>query len=174
MTFFKYLLLPFSYLIAIIYRAKIINKKNMKISNFVLLAFVLLCTACAKSEPVSLISFEDCMSAGGDIAESYPRQCFFGGESFVEDLGGENNNNEIFCVNDGGSWEKVGRLQSYDCVYKYSDGGMECDSSENCQGTCIVTEIDGSDPRCSIDSSKFGCKSTIESFKEEGNIICID
>lgn len=120
-----------------------------------------------------IVIFEECRDSGGDIAESYSEQCFINGNSFVRDLG-EKNNNEISCLNDNGVWEKVGKWQSYACVYHYSDSGKDCASSSECEGDCIVIEIDGSDPHCAMDSDIFECKATIEEFKDEGFIVCVD
>jgi hypothetical protein len=78
------------------------------------------------------------------------------------------------CAAEGGVLERVGMLQSLQCVHKYSDGGKTCESSADCEGNCIVTETDGSNPTCAIDDNEFGCKSTIEDFREHGGILCVD
>lgn len=81
---------------------------------------------------------------------------------------------ESACADNNGTWQKVGILGNPACIYTYTDGGTTCSSSSDCQGNCIVTEIDGSNPQCAPDSNPFGCKSTVEDFAESGGIMCID
>lgn len=78
------------------------------------------------------------------------------------------------CISEGGEWRPVGILQLPACIFTYSDGGKSCSSSDECEGYCRVTEVDGSNPQCAFDSDRFGCGSSIEDLKEHGGIICID
>lgn len=42
-----------------------------------------------KGAPVIITNFEECAAAGNPIGESYPRQCWYGGRTFVENIGNE-------------------------------------------------------------------------------------
>lgn len=78
------------------------------------------------------------------------------------------------CVDAGGNWEAVGKMGLPDCIYSYADAGKKCSASSECEGNCIVTEVDGSDPQCAENSDIFGCHSSIEEFEETGAIMCVD
>lgn len=69
----------------------------------VLLFAAVILTACvtdAKSQPTN---FEECVAAGGDIMESYPRQCSVDDLSFTE-LIRNRSPFEIDCFDNGGTW----------------------------------------------------------------------
>ena len=58
---------------------------------------------------------------------------------------------------------------------KYSDGGNICDSSEECEGNCIVKLDDISKVYCEYSNGTRGCYATIESYRiNESLFICAD
>lgn len=73
----------------------------------------------------------------------------------------------------GNLWQPQGMAQIPACISTYSDGGKSCTSSSQCQGECIVTNSE-KPAVCAQTSSKFGCRATIEDFKQHGGIMCAD
>lgn len=73
----------------------------------------------------------------------------------------------------GNQWRPQGMAQIPACIATYTDGGKACTTSTQCQGDCIVT-----DPKksavCAANSSRFGCRATIENFNKHGGIMCVD
>ena len=61
-------------------------KKPALISMFFGLIIILLTGCDFLDNEHIIVSFDDCVKNGGRIAESYPRQCFLGDQSFTEDL----------------------------------------------------------------------------------------
>lgn len=45
---------------------------------------------CGEKQISSIINFQECVEAGNPVMESYPRQCRVGDQTFVEDIGNEN------------------------------------------------------------------------------------
>ena len=81
------------------------------------------------------------------------------------------------CQAQGGAWLQAGAAQSYICVFSYSDGGTQCGSSNQCEGSCIVeTHEQGTAGQgfCKKDTNPFGCYNTIEEFKAGHGILCRD
>lgn len=62
-----------------------INKIIVVIALLSISAVLMACTSVNDSEPLPK-TFEECEARGGDIAESYPRQCFFYDVSFTEEI----------------------------------------------------------------------------------------
>lgn len=48
--------------------------------------FMLLAACSAATTDITVTTFEECVEQTGIVMESYPRQCSFGGETFVEDV----------------------------------------------------------------------------------------
>lgn len=86
---------------------------------------------------------------------------------------------EATCAAQGGSMQRVGRLQSLQCVIRYADAGKRCTSGDQCQGDCLyegaaVPNPDASTSgQCAIDSNRFGCRTTIENGRAQPTL-CID
>lgn len=73
---------------------------------------------------------------------------------------------ETACLNNGGSYEKFGKLQAYDCNMPASDAGKTCADSSGCEGLCLAKG------ECSPNTINFGCIPLLE--KGEEVTICID
>ena len=72
-----------------------------KISIIITSLFVILFvfTGCSNTtKDTQINSFEDCVKVGGNVAESYPRQCFFEDKSFVEEVEEEYVKGELIVV----------------------------------------------------------------------------
>ena len=79
------------------------------------------------------------------------------------------------CEQKGGEWRRVGLAGRYQCIFTYSDGGKGCNSSDECQGLCVVYDAYEKAGTCKEDSDFFGCYATIEDFKAgRGIILCKD
>lgn len=87
---------------------------------------------------------------------------------------------EAACAARNGTMQRVGRLQTLQCVVRYADAGRRCTDGDQCQGDCRY-EGDGSAVApnapvsgvCQADSNNFGCHTSVE----DGRIgvgICID
>ncbi|PNK59489.1 hypothetical protein [Psychrobacter sp. FDAARGOS_221] len=74
---------------------------------------------------------------------------------------------------EGREWRLVGMAQTPTCVTNYTDAGKPCQSSDECQGHCMVGH-DIERATCAASNSYFGCGATIEDFRVTGSIICID
>jgi hypothetical protein len=86
----------------------------------------------------------------------YRNECIESGRKWVEFVEGSSN----FC----GS-----------CVNTYSDGGKECESSNNCQGECIITDYKNPSPYCAYDDNFMGkCYASVEDFERTGSLLCTD
>ena len=58
---------------------------------------------------------------------------------------------------------------------RYSDGGKLCNSSDECEGNCIIKIYDVSKAYCEYNNGTKGCYATIESYKiNEYMFICAD
>lgn len=83
------------------------------------------------------------------------------------------------CAARGGSMIAVGRMQTVQCVVRYSDAGKACTDGAQCQGDCraepTVTAREGQSVRgvCQADSNRFGCFTTVTNGKAEATL-CID
>lgn len=55
-----------------------------KLSIILLLTILVTLAACTQTKQIS--SFEECVAAGNPVMESYPRQCSANGQTFVEDV----------------------------------------------------------------------------------------
>lgn len=82
------------------------------------------------------------------------------------------------CEADGGEYVLSGGfVRKYACVYYYGDAGKLCQSSEECEGVCMVYQVDD-EPFCSYrsDSRVGSCSGVVEDRDELGEIsmLCID
>ncbi len=94
---------------------------------------------CCKPTVVSSVhSFEECVSAGYPVMESYPRQCRApDGKQFVETIPGKEQ-----CEIAGGLWGIWGNQVSAtaSCNQSTSDVGMQCTDSSQCQSFCQANQ----------------------------------
>lgn len=85
---------------------------------------------------------------------------------------------EATCAAQGGSMQRVGRLQTLQCVVRYADGGKRCTSGDQCQGDCVSSTLGGDQTppatsgQCAADSNRFGCRITIENGV--ASTLCVD
>ncbi|WP_226636343.1 hypothetical protein [Brevundimonas poindexterae] len=86
---------------------------------------------------------------------------------------------EADCSARGGKMQRVGRLQSLQCVIQYSDAGKTCRDAADCQGDCrvpgnvIVDDGRAVDGQCTADSNRFGCYTRVENGRATA-AICVD
>lgn len=72
------------------------------------------------------------------------------------------------CKQKGGKMQSGGRMQSYVCVIKYTDGGKSCRDKADCQGKCIESggafETIGKNAvgQCQKSSEPWGCYAEIK------------
>ena len=79
---------------------------------------------------------------------------------------------EASCVSTDGEWIRAGLAQQFRCVHEHSDGGKDCNSSDECEGLCIVKDSN-SPAYCKHNDNPFGCYATVEDVETQG-ILCID
>jgi hypothetical protein len=87
---------------------------------------------------------------------------------------------EADCAAQNGSMQRVGRLQSLQCVVAYADAGKRCTDGDQCAGDCRLegdasavapgTSVAGV---CQADSNRFGCHTSVEDGKV-GVGLCVD
>jgi hypothetical protein len=86
---------------------------------------------------------------------------------------------EADCLAQGGKMQRVGRLQSLQCVQTYSDAGKTCTDAAQCQGECrvpgsvIVEDGRAVEGQCTADSNRFGCYTRVENGRATA-AICVD
>lgn len=73
------------------------------------------------------------------------------------------------CIANGGKYEPVGKMQTYQCNLPTSDKGKHCNTRTDCEGMCL--SIDGYG-HCSGWSLNFGCMDIFEN--NETLTLCID
>lgn len=69
-------------------------------AKYLLLIIILIVVFIAGcSNTIEVTNFEECVQAGNPVMESYPRQCSYGDQTFIEelDIGNE-------CINKDGNW----------------------------------------------------------------------
>ncbi len=115
----------------------------MKKTNFFLSLALMLIFLSACNDPVNLenkiTTFQECVQQGGNIAESYPRQCILNGETYVEEI---SENYQTLCENLDGTWLE----ESQEC---------ENISQEECEN--IVGTFDGCASACRNDPNAMMC-----------------
>ncbi|HEY0103764.1 MAG TPA: hypothetical protein VGB60_09875 [Brevundimonas sp.] len=83
------------------------------------------------------------------------------------------------CTARGGTIQRVGRMQSEQCVIAYADAGKQCTDGDQCEGDCRIEDApfpaEGAAARgqCQADSRPFGCHATVESGKATP-ALCVD
>lgn len=90
------------------------------------------------------------------------------------------------CAERNGTMQRVGRLQTLQCVVRYADAGKRCTDGDQCEGDCRAIEIMGSSEfpvtaaereavpgLCQANSNNFGCNTPIEDGRP-GATLCID
>ncbi|MBU1347890.1 MAG: hypothetical protein KKA16_13200 [Alphaproteobacteria bacterium] len=85
---------------------------------------------------------------------------------------------EAACAARGGSLQRVGRLQSVQCVIAYADAGQRCTDGDDCRGDCVMAETGApagaaATGQCAADSNRFGCMTRVEDGKADATL-CID
>lgn len=84
------------------------------------------------------------------------------------------------CARAGGKMLPQGRMQSLRCVITYADAGQRCTDGNDCAGDCRVEDVANAPAagtnavgQCQVNSSRFGCYTTVEGGKAEATI-CVD
>ncbi len=83
------------------------------------------------------------------------------------------------CAARGGAMQRVGRMQSLQCVIPYADAGKPCRTGSDCAGDCRtegnVAVLEGRDTTgvCQRTSDRFGCYTTIENGRAQATL-CVD
>ena len=86
---------------------------------------------------------------------------------------------EAACAAHGGTLQRVGRLQSMQCVIAYADAGQRCTDGDQCGGDCLLAETGSVDAgaaavgQCAATSNRFGCATRVEDGKADATL-CID
>lgn len=82
------------------------------------------------------------------------------------------------CRVKNGKYQKVGRLQSYQCIITYKDSGQTCQDATDCAGECysdghLPVGMSGQSGQCASTSNVFGCRQRIN-HGIASPILCID
>lgn len=83
------------------------------------------------------------------------------------------------CAARGGTLQRVGRLQSVQCVIAYADANKRCTDGDECAGDCLLAEMGSVPPggaavgQCAATSNRFGCATRVEDGKADATL-CID
>ena len=83
------------------------------------------------------------------------------------------------CAARGGQIQRVGRMQSEQCVIKYADAKKPCTDGDQCQGDCRIEDTPfpaegaAAHGQCQADSRPFGCYATVEDGKATP-ALCVD
>lgn len=84
------------------------------------------------------------------------------------------------CAARGGKMLPQGRMQTLRCVVTYADAGRRCTDGDDCAGDCRVDDVANAPTagtnavgQCQVNSSRFGCYTTVEGGKAEATI-CVD
>ena len=86
---------------------------------------------------------------------------------------------EAACAAQNGTLQRVGRMQSVQCVIAYADAGKRCTDGDQCGGDCLLAEGASVAPgataagQCAPTSNRFGCATRVESGKADATL-CID
>jgi len=86
---------------------------------------------------------------------------------------------EAECRASGGKMQRVGRLQTLQCVIQYRDAGKACRSGSDCLGDCVAVgstaPLEGRATAgvCQADSNRFGCRTRVEDGRATPTI-CVD
>ena len=85
------------------------------------------------------------------------------------------------CARRGGQLRPVGRMQTLQCVVRYSDAGKRCTDGDQCQGDCRLADMTSAAPPdgspasgvCQANNDRFGCYTQVENGRAELTI-CVD
>lgn len=83
------------------------------------------------------------------------------------------------CAAQGGKMERVGRMQTLQCVIAYPDAGKTCRDGDECMGDCrvpggvIVPDGRPVAGQCAASSNRFGCYTTVKNGVAQPGI-CVD
>ncbi len=84
------------------------------------------------------------------------------------------------CLARGGTMQRVGRMQTMQCVVRYADAGKRCTDSDQCAGECRTTDVTARPAQgtaavgqCQADSNRFGCFTRVEDGKADPTL-CVD
>jgi hypothetical protein len=83
------------------------------------------------------------------------------------------------CAAQGGRMERVGRMQTLQCVIAYPDAGKTCRDGDDCLGDCRVPGgviVEDGRPvagQCAATSDRFGCYTRVEDGRATA-AICVD
>lgn len=84
------------------------------------------------------------------------------------------------CIARHGTMQRVGRMQTMQCVVRYADAGKRCTDSDQCAGECRTADVAARPAEgaattgiCQADSNRFGCFTRVENGKAEATL-CID
>ncbi len=86
---------------------------------------------------------------------------------------------EAACTARNGSMQRVGRMQTLQCVVRYADAGKRCTDGDQCGGDCLLSEAATAAPgvaavgQCAPTSNRFGCATRVEDGKADATL-CID
>jgi len=86
---------------------------------------------------------------------------------------------EADCAAQGGKMQRVGRMQSLQCVLQYTDAGKACRDAADCLGECripggvIVEDGRAVEGQCTANSNRFGCYTRVENGRATA-AICVD
>jgi putative hemolysin len=95
------------------------------------------------------------------------------------DAGTPGQSAEAACAAQGGTMQRVGRMQSVQCVIAYADAGKRCTDGDQCGGDCLLAEGSSVAPgaaaagQCAPTSNRFGCATRVENGKADATL-CID
>ena len=95
------------------------------------------------------------------------------------DAGAPTQTAEAACAAQNGTLQRVGRMQSVQCVIAYADAGKRCTDGDQCQADCLIEGNSGVAPGsavegvCQATSNRFGCRTTIENGRAQPTL-CID
>lgn len=77
------------------------------------------------------------------------------------------------CDKIGGTWRQDGMLGGWYCFRLYSDGGLTCTDSGQCEGECRIEQPNADAGMCQADSSPFGCRGELIDGRSNG-FVCVD
>ncbi len=86
---------------------------------------------------------------------------------------------EASCTAQGGTLQRVGRMQSVQCVIAYADAGKRCTDGDQCGGDCLLADTNSVPAggaavgQCAPTSNRFGCATRVEDGKADATL-CID
>jgi len=95
------------------------------------------------------------------------------------DAGAPTQTAEAACAAQNGTLQRVGRMQSVQCVIAYADAGKRCTDGDQCGGDCLADPTaaipagQAATGQCAPTSNRFGCATRVEDGKADATL-CID